>query len=399
MAKKIHNIEGIEFGTASSNTRYGSRDDSLIVKLPPKSKLSGKFTSNKLRAAPVQLAIQNLLSLSKENKILLINAGNANAATGPNGLKDVKSYCSQIAKDSLIKKENIIPFSTGVIGEPLPVKSYLNAFRSAMIATEEKNWKKAASAILTTDTKPKIVSKELKVGKTAYYVTGFAKGSGMIRPDFATLLSFVFIDADISQSTLNKIHQDALSESFETITVDGDTSPNDSSLLATNGNLNKKILKGSSAESKLAKIISEVFKELSELLVEDAEGATKKITVEVSQAKNLAQAKSVAFTVAESPLVKTAMFGSDANWGRILSAVGRDKSVADIDKVEIKLNNQPLVRRGFIDSRYSEKLASKEMKKKDININISLGLGKKKFKALTSDLSEDYVIINSDYRS
>ena len=399
MAKKIHNIEGIEFGTASSNTRYGSRDDSLIVKLPPKSKLSGKFTSNKLRAAPVHLAIQNLLSLSKENKILLINAGNANAATGPNGLKDVKSYCSQIAKDSLIKKENIIPFSTGVIGEPLPVKSYLNAFRSAMIATEEKNWKKAASAILTTDTKPKIVSKELKVGKTAYYVTGFAKGSGMIRPDFATLLSFVFIDADISQSTLNKIHQDALSESFETITVDGDTSPNDSSLLATNGNLNKKILKGSSAESKLAKIISEVFKELSELLVEDAEGATKKITVEVSQAKNLAQAKSVAFTVAESPLVKTAMFGSDANWGRILSAVGRDKSVANIEKVEIKLNNQPLVRRGFIDSRYSEKLASKEMKKKDININISLGLGKKKFKALTSDLSEDYVLINSDYRS
>ena len=399
MAKKIHNIEGIEFGTASSNTRYGSRDDSLIVKLPPKSKLSGKFTSNKLRAAPVQLAIQNLLNLSKENKILLINAGNANAATGPNGLKDVKSYCSQIAKDSLIKKENIIPFSTGVIGESLPVKSYLNAFRSAMIATEEKNWKKAASAILTTDTKPKIVSKELKIGKTAYYVTGFAKGSGMIRPDFATLLSFVFIDADISQSTLNKIHQDALSESFETITVDGDTSPNDSSLLATNGNLNKKILNGSSAESKLAKIISEVFKELSELLVEDAEGATKKITVEVSQAKNLAQAKSVAFTVAESPLVKTAMFGSDANWGRILSAVGRDKSVADIDKVEIKLNNQPLVRRGFIDSRYSEKLASKEMKKKDININISLGLGKKKFKALTSDLSEDYVLINSDYRS
>ena len=399
MAKKIHNIEGIEFGTASSNTRYGSRDDSLIVKLPPKSKLSGKFTSNKLRAAPVQLAIQNLLNLSKENKILLINAGNANAATGPNGLKDVKSYCSQIAKDSLIKKENIIPFSTGVIGESLPVKSYLNAFRSAMIATEEKNWKKAASAILTTDTKPKIVSKELKIGKTAYYVTGFAKGSGMIRPDFATLLSFVFIDADISQSTLNKIHQDALSESFETITVDGDTSPNDSSLLATNGNLNKKILKGSSAESKLAKIISEVFKELSELLVEDAEGATKKITVEVNQAKNLAQAKSVAFTVAESPLVKTAMFGSDANWGRILSAVGRDKSVADIDKVEIKLNNQPLVRRGFIDSRYSEKLASKEMKKKEININISLGLGKKKFKALTSDLSEDYVLINSDYRS
>ena len=399
MPKKIHKIPGVEFGTASSNTRYGSRDDSLVVKLPKEAKLSGKFTSNKLRAAPVKLAIKNLLKLSKENKILLINAGNANAATGPNGLKDVQSYCDQIAKESFIKKENIIPFSTGVIGEPLPVRNYLNAFRSAMAVTHSKSWKKAASAILTTDTKPKIVSKELKVGKTSYYVTGFAKGSGMIRPDFATLLSFVFIDADISQSSLNKIHKDALIESFETITVDGDTSPNDSSLLATNGNPNKKINKGSSTEKRLSKIITEVFKELSEFLIEDAEGASKKITVQINQAKNLAQAKSVAFTVAESPLVKTAMFGSDANWGRILSAVGRDKLITEIDKVAIKLNNQPLVRNGFIDPRYSEKLASREMKKKDININISLGLGKRTFKVMTSDLSEDYVLINSDYRS
>ena len=170
-------------------------------------------------------------------------------------------------------------------------------------------------------------------------------------------------------------------------------------MLATNGNPNKKINKGSSTEKRLSKIITEVFKELSEFLIEDAEGASKKITVQINQAKNLAQAKSVAFTVAESPLVKTAMFGSDANWGRILSAVGRDKLITEIDKVAIKLNNQPLVRNGFIDPRYSEKLASKEMKKKDININISLGLGKRTFKVMTSDLSEDYVLINSDYRS
>jgi len=399
MPKKIHNIEGIEFGTASSNTRYGPRDDSLVVKLPAESKLSGKFTSNKLRAAPVSLAINNLSLTSKKNKILLINAGNANAATGPNGLKDAQSYCSAIAKNVGVNKENVIPFSTGVIGQSLPVKNYLEAFESALSKIDSRNWKQAASAILTTDTKPKIVSKEVKVGNTSYYVTGFAKGSGMIRPDFATLLSFVFIDANLSQSSLNKIHSTALSESFETITVDGDTSPNDSSLLATNGNSTKNIKKGSAAEKKVSKIIIEIFKELSELLIEDAEGITKKVIIHVTQAKDLEQAKSVAFTIAESPLVKTAMFGSDANWGRILSAIGRDKTVINIDKVKIQLNKEPLVKNGFIDPKYSERLASKAMKKKEINIEVSLGAGKAAFRAMTSDLSEDYVLINSDYRS
>ena len=399
MPKKIHNIDGIEFGTASSNTRYGPRDDSLVVKLPAKSKLSGKFTSNKLRAAPVSLAINNLSLTSKKNKILLINAGNANAATGPNGLKDAQSYCSAIAKNVGVNKENVIPFSTGVIGQSLPVKNYLEAFEFALNKIDSRNWKQAASAILTTDTKPKIVSKEVKVGNTSYYVTGFAKGSGMIRPDFATLLSFVFIDANLSQSSLNKIHSTALSESFETITVDGDTTPNDSSLLATNGNSTKNIKKGSAAEKKVSKIIIEIFKELSELLIEDAEGITKKVIIHVTQAKDLEQAKSVAFTIAESPLVKTAMFGSDANWGRILSAIGRDKTVINIDKVKIQLNKEPLVKNGFIDPKYSERLASKAMKKKEINIEVSLGAGKAAFRAMTSDLSEDYVLINSDYRS
>ena len=399
MPKKIHNIDGIEFGTASSNTRYGPRDDSLVVKLPAKSKLSGKFTSNKLRAAPVSLAINNLSLTSKKNKILLINAGNANAATGPNGLKDAQSYCSAIAKNVGVNKENVIPFSTGVIGQSLPVKNYLEAFESALTKIDSRNWKQAASAILTTDTKPKIVSKEVKVGNTSYYVTGFAKGSGMIRPDFATLLSFVFIDANLSQSSLNKIHSTALSESFETITVDGDTSPNDSSLLATNGNSTKNIKKGSATEKKVSKIIIEIFQELSELLIEDAEGITKKVIIHVTQAKDLEQAKSVAFTIAESPLVKTAMFGSDANWGRILSAIGRDKTVINIDKVKIQLNKEPLVKNGFIDPKYSERLASKAMRKKEINIEVSLGAGKAAFRAMTSDLSEDYVLINSDYRS
>ena len=399
MAKKIHNIQGVKLGSASSNTRYGKRDDSVVISLPKESKLSGKFTSNKLKAAPVSEAIQNLSSLKSGEKILLVNAGNANAANGPKGVKDVKNYCKKIASDLDIHQNNIIPFSTGVIGEALPVDNYLKAFRYALTNLEKKGWKKAATAILTTDTKPKIISKEIKIGKTSYLITGFAKGSGMIRPDFATLLSFVFLDARLNQSVLNKIHTEALKVSFEAITVDGDTSPNDSSLLVANGNKEKAIKAGSLAEKKLSQAIIETFKELSKLLVQDAEGATKTIKVNVTKAKNIQQAKSVAFTVAESPLVKTAMFGSDANWGRILSAIGRDKTVEDINKLEIRLNRQPLVKKGFIHPKYSEKLASRAMQKKEIEIEIILGLGKQGFEVMTSDLSEDYVLINSDYRS
>ena len=399
MPKRIHKIEGICFGTASSNTRYGKKEDSLIVTLPQESILSGKFTSNKLKAAPVILAAENLLNPKKTEKILLINAGNANAATGPNGLKDVRKYCKEIALDFKTSQENVIPFSTGVIGEPLAVENYLSAFREASKGLSENKWKKAAEAILTTDTKPKIISKEVKVGKTSYFITGFAKGSGMIRPDFATLLSFVFIDAKLSQKSLNNIHSNALKVSFEAITVDGDTSPNDSSLLVANGNKEKSIKVGSLEEKRLSIAITEIFKDLAELLVEDAEGATKKIKIKVGKAKNIDQAKSVAFTIAESPLVKTAMFGSDANWGRILSAIGRSKDIDKIDKVKIQLNGEPLVKQGYIDAKYSEKRASNEMKKKEILIEVSLGLGKKDFEVMTSDLSEDYVLINSDYRS
>ena len=399
MPKRIYKIDGISFGTASSNTRYGKKEDSLIVTLPQEAILSGKFTSNKLKAAPVKLAIENLANSKKAKKVLLINAGNANAATGPSGLKDVRKYCKEIALDFKTSQENVIPFSTGVIGEPLAVEKYLSAFREASKSLSENKWKKAAEAILTTDTKPKIISKEVKVGKTSYFITGFAKGSGMIRPDFATLLSFVFIDAKLSQKSLNNIHSNALKVSFEAITVDGDTSPNDSSLLVANGNKEKSIKVGSLEERRLSIAITEIFKDLAELLVEDAEGATKKIKIRVGKAKNIDQAKSVAFTIAESPLVKTAMFGSDANWGRILSAIGRNKDIDRINKVKIQLNGEPLVRQGYIDAKYSEKRASREMKKKEILIEVSLGLGKKDFEVMTSDLSEDYVLINSDYRS
>jgi len=396
---KIHNIKGVKLGCASSNTRYGKRNDSLVITLGEKSTINGKFTSNSFKAAPIKVAMKNLKSLLPGKKALLINAGNANAATGLKGINDVKKYCKEISSLLEINATNVIPFSTGVIGEPLPASSYLNAFKEAIPLLKEKNWKPAALSILTTDTKPKLISREIKIGKKKVAITGFAKGSGMIRPDFATLLSFVFIDGKLNSNSLEKIHSNALSESFEALTVDGDTSPNDSSLLVASGNQENLVKKNSSEEKKLEEAVKEIFGELANLLAKDAEGATKKISVNVSQAKSLKQAKSVAFTVAESPLVKTAMFGNDANWGRILSAVGRDPEINDIDKVSISINGQPMVKKGNLDPKHSERLATKAVKKKDIEINIKLGLGKAHFKVLTSDFSEDYVLINSDYRS
>ena len=396
---KIYNIKGVKLACASSNTRYGKRDDSLVITLDEKSTISGKFTSNSFKAAPIKIAQKNLTSLLPGKKALLINAGNANAATGLKGINDVKRYCKEISSLLEIKATNVIPFSTGVIGEPFPTSQYLSAFKEAIPSLNKKNWKQAALSILTTDTKPKLISKEIKLGKKKVAITGFAKGSGMIRPDFATLLSFVFIDGKLNSSSLNRIHSNALSESFEALTVDGDTSPNDSSLLVASGNQDNLIKKNSTEEMKLEKVVKEIFGELANLLAKDAEGATKRISVNVSQAKSQKQAKSVAFTVAESPLVKTAMFGNDANWGRILSAIGRDPEINNIDKVSISINEQPMVKKGNLDPKHSEGLATKAVKKKDIQIDIKLGLGKSKFNVLTSDLSEDYVLINSDYRS
>ena len=396
---KVYNIKGVKLGCASSNTRYGKRNDSVVITLDEKSTISGKFTSNSFKAAPIKVAQKNFKSLLPGRKILLINAGNANAATGIKGINEVKKYCKEISSLLGINYTNVMPFSTGVIGEPLPTSKYLSAFKKAIPLLDKKNWKYAAQSILTTDTKPKLISKEIKIGKKKVAITGFAKGSGMIRPDFATLLSFVFIDGKINSNSLERIHSNALSESFEALTVDGDTSPNDSSLLVASGNQENLFKKNSTDEKKLGKAVKDIFEELANLLAKDAEGATKRISVNVSQAKNQKQAKSVAFTVAESPLVKTAMFGNDANWGRILSAIGRDNEINDVDKVSISLNGQPMVKKGNLDPKHSEKLATKAVKKKDIEINIKLGLGKYTFKVLTSDLSEDYVLINSDYRS
>ena len=396
---KINNITGIKMASASSNTRYGERDDSLLVLIEKGSTISGKFTNNSFKSAPVITAQAHLEECSGKEIVLMINAGNANAGTGKKGVKNVLSCCKSVGKEMGIDPESVLPFSTGVIGEHLKTDEYIGAFVKASQRLKSNNWKQAAKSILTTDTKPKLLSRIIKNGSEEIAVTGFAKGSGMIRPDFATLLSFVFIDAKINRSLLNNIHSEALSESFNRITVDGDTSPNDSSVLVASGRTKSTVKKGTPIEKKIRSAVIETYKELADLLIQDAEGATKKITIKVIQAKTEKQAESVAFTVAESPLVKTAMFGNDANWGRILSAIGRSPEVNDVSKTSIHLNGVPLAKNGNLHPQHSESKASKAIMKKNLDVTIKLGLGKNTFSVITSDFSEDYLLINSDYRS
>ena len=396
---KINNILGVSMAAASSNTRYGKRDDSLLVCLESGNTISGKFTNNSFKSAPVLIAQEHLKKSIGGKSVLMINAGNANAGTGKQGHKDAMDCCKSVASLLEIPVNSVMPFSTGVIGEPLKTSNYIYAFKNASQELKTNNWLKASKSILTTDTKPKLLSREIKCGAKIVKITGFAKGSGMIRPDFATLLSFVFVEAKINKSLLKAIHTEALSESFERITVDGDTSPNDSSVLVASGGAALKIDKGTQNEKKVRKAIIEIYQQLAKQLIQDAEGATKEVSVKVFQAKNVEQAKSVAFTVAESPLVKTALFGNDANWGRILSAVGRAKGIDDVSRVAIDLNGTPLVKNGNLDPKHTESKASKAIKKKQLTINIKLGIGKNSYSVMTSDFSVDYLLINSDYRS
>ena len=264
---------------------------------------------------------------------------------------------------------------------------------------QNQNWKDAAIAITTTDTFPKGAHRAIKIGKTTINLVGIAKGSGMIAPDMATMLGFIFTDAQIPAQILQKLLTRNVKSTFNSITVDGDTSPNDSSVLVASGRTKSPIKRGTAIERKIRSAVIEIYKELADLLIKDAEGATKKITIKVVQAKTEKQAESVAFTVAESPLVKTAMFGNDANWGRILSAIGRSPEVNDVSKTSIHLNGVPLAKNGNLHPQHSESKASKEITKKNLEVTIKLGLGKSTFSVITSDFSEDYLLINSDYRS
>ena len=385
-------MKEVKIGCSSSYQKYGKRLDTAIIQVPRNSKISGLFTSNKFPAAPVKVAKRNLTNLDKKKKTaLFINAGNANAATGSEGLKDINKMFANY------KDVNVLPFSTGVIGERLDLQRYGKSFFNAYKNLGRSSWKNFASSIMTTDKKEKIVKKSINIkGKTINFI-GIAKGSAMIEPNMATMLSFVFTDLKISKLKLDKIHKLACEGSFNSITIDGDQSTNDSSLLIATGSSLISLSKAN--EKKIVETIQDIFFSLAEKIVLDAEGATKLISITVKGLKTENDCKTVAKNIANSLLVKTAAFGEDPNWGRILMAVGNTNISFDEKKFNLKLGKLQVFRNNKLSPSYSEKLGLKEFKKRKIEIVIKLGDSNKTSKVLTSDLSKDYVSMNADYRS
>ena len=385
-------MKEVKIGCSSSYQKYGKRLDTAIIQVPRNSKISGLFTSNKFPAAPVKVAKRNLTNLDKKKKTaLFINAGNANAATGPEGLKDINKMFANY------KDVNVLPFSTGVIVERLDLQRYGKSIFNAYKNLGKSSWKNFATSIMTTDKKEKIVKKSIKIkGETINFI-GVAKGSAMIEPNMATMLSFVFTDLKISKLKLDKIHRLACESSFNSLTIDGDQSTNYSSLLIATGSSLISLSKAN--EKKILETLQDIFYSLAEKIVLDAEGATKLISITVKGLKTENECKTVAKNIANSLLVKTAAFGEDPNWGRILMAVGNTNISFDEKKFNLKLGKLQVFRNNKLSSSYSEKLGLKEFKKRKIEIVIKLGDSSKTSKVLTSDLSKDYVSMNADYRS
>lgn len=396
----LHPVPGVRLGTTAAGIRKANRRDLVVIEVAPGAECSATFTQNRFCAAPVTVAKQHLASCAP--RALVINTGFANAGTGVPGISDATECCSALAKQIGCSVEEVVPFSTGVIGERLPVARVVSGFPGALAALSENGWQDAAHGIMTTDTVPKGSSRQVTLDGKRVTVTGIAKGAGMIRPDMATMLAFVATDAAISRHALQACVQAAVSQSFNRITVDGDTSTNDSCVLIATGRSGMRAIDApeGSDYAVLLGAITWVFQELAQAIVRDAEGATKFITIHVAGAASESDATEVAYSVAHSPLVKTAFFASDPNWGRILAAVGRAPIAnLDADRVAIHLNSVCVVRNGALAVDYSEAQGQAVMKSSEIVVTIELGAGSAESTIWTCDFSHDYVSINADYRS
>ena len=390
-------FEEIKIGCSSSGSKYGTRLDTTIVKLEKKAIWSGLFTSNKFKSAPVEICLEKINKNISEPKILMINAGNANAATGKKGKKDSEKLIDEVSRLLSVSKDSILPFSTGVVGELLDTKKLSQAFKKCTDQIGKSSWKDFANAIMTTDTRHKIVKRKFTIGNQKVNVIGIAKGVGMIEPNMATTLSFVFTDLKLSKTQLKRLHKDICDQTFNAISIDGDQSPSDSSIFASTSEKKGDIEK---YYNKIKDNFFEVFRELAEKLVLDGEGATKLIKIRVSGLSSYAASKKVALKVANSPLVKTAAYGEDPNWGRIITAAGNaDEREFDMKNLSLKIGDYPVLINGNLSPKYSEVKGKKEFRKKTINIEIKLGKSKHSALIMTSDLSPEYISINSDYRS
>lgn len=390
-------INGVRIATARAGIKpASSKDDLVLFELAEKTTLAAVFTRNRFCAAPVILA-RNHLDSSPTIRYLLINSGNANAGTGKQGINNAKLTCQAVAELEQVQIQTVLPFSTGVIGEQLPVEKIIETIPTLFENLQLDNWLAAAKGIMTTDTVPKGISRQLDIDGQSVTITGISKGSGMIRPDMATMLSYIATDALIDQEELQRCLHQVVEQTFNAITVDGDTSTNDACVLmatATSGCRvdvsNKVFMQG----------LNDVFQYLAQAIIRDGEGATKFIEIQVQGASSHEDAREMAFTIAHSPLVKTALFASDANWGRILAAIGRARiSSLEIDRVDLFLGDTCLIEKGLPHPHYNEDKGHAEVLKDEILIHVNLNLGSDSATVWTSDLTYDYVKINAEYRS
>jgi glutamate N-acetyltransferase/amino-acid N-acetyltransferase len=407
---RLHAVAGVELGIARAGIRKPGRRDLLVMRLAPGTTAAGVFTRNRFRAAPVTVCHDNLETTGGTPRAVVVNTGCANAGTGAQGLADAKAVCEAVAVAVGCRPEQVLPMSTGVILEHLPVDRIRAGIAPAVADLAPANWAAAAEAIMTTDTLPKAASRRLDIGGRQVTVTGIAKGAGMIRPNMATMLGVIATDAAIETAVLTRWVRRAADLSFNRITVDGDTSTNDTLLLIASGASGVVIrdaddpqgedAAGGSAAEAVHAAIDEIALELAQAIVRDAEGATKFITVTVQKAGNEAEAAAAAYAIAHSPLVKTAFFASDPNLGRILAAVGYS-GIDDLDTgcIDLYLGDVHVVTGGGRHPEYREEDGQRVMKQAEISVRVVLNRGAAETTVWTCDLSHDYVSINADYRS
>ena len=396
----IYAIDGIRLSTVAAGVRYPDRDDLVVIEIAESAATAVVTTKNSFCAAPVRVLRAHFAEAAP--RYLVINTGNANAGTGADGLKRAEAICTALADKVGVNANTVLPFSTGVIGEPLNSDAVIAGLDSAVSNLGADSWLAAANGIRTTDTIPKVASQKISVAGTDYHVTGISKGSGMIRPNMATMLGYVATDANIAPDLLQEMLTAINEQSFNRITVDGDTSTNDCCVLIATGKADASVIDSPEHPhyQRLFAALTDVFVRLAQLIVRDGEGATKFITVKVTGGKTTQECCAVAYAVAHSPLVKTAFFASDANWGRILAAVGY-AGVEDLDteQVNVSLNEVMICQYGSVAPDYTEAAGNAVMSRPEISIHIDLARGEASDTVYTCDLSYDYVKINADYRS
>jgi len=400
IAANLQPVAGIELGFAQAGIKKPGRKDLLVLRLAPTATVAGVFTQNRFCAAPVQLSKAHLAT-GKGIKALVINTGNANAGTGLAGLANANATCAALAALLECQPEQILPFSTGVILEPLPVEKLVAGMPAAIANLRADNWFNAAEAIMTTDTQPKAASKTVSIAGKSVTLTGISKGAGMIKPNMATMLGFLACDARVAQPLLDKMVKDAANASFNCITIDGDTSTNDSFMLIATGAGELSVQDAASAEyAALAKAVTELAQELAQMIVRDGEGATKFITIQVEEGKSVAECRQIAYAIGHSPLVKTAFFASDPNLGRILAAIGyAGVDDLDVEKLDLYLDDVWVAKHGGRHPDYLEQDGQRVMQQSEITVRVTLARGDAAATIWTCDLSHEYVTINADYRS